>query len=231
MRHLLAAFLLLVPATAYGQALTGTARAIDGDTLDLTGTRVGLFGIDAPETLQACERDGAMWACGKDAAAVLAGLVANKSVSCTQRGRDEEGRIVASCYVGRVDLAGEMVNSGYAVAHAEASDLYLPNEERSRALGIGIWGARFQQPASWRAAQAEVERAEKARQEAAAAAEQATEEQESAALSAVPAVYFRNCDEARAAGRAPIRRGEPGYRPQMDGDNDGIACEPYHGRG
>lgn len=40
-------------------------------------------------------------------------------------------------------------------------------------------------------------------------------------------VYYRNCDAARAAGVAPIYRGEPGYREGMDGDNDGIACEPY----
>ena len=38
-------------------------------------------------------------------------------------------------------------------------------------------------------------------------------------------VYFRNCSEARAAGAAPIRRGQPGYRPPLDRDNDGIACE------
>lgn len=35
------------------------------------------------------------------------------------------------------------------------------------------------------------------------------------------------CDAARAAGTAPIYRGEPGYRPEMDGDDDGIACEPH----
>lgn len=38
-------------------------------------------------------------------------------------------------------------------------------------------------------------------------------------------VYFRNCSEARDAGRENIRRGEPGYRPALDRDNDGIACE------
>jgi len=43
-------------------------------------------------------------------------------------------------------------------------------------------------------------------------------------------VYYSGCREARAAGAAPIYRGEPGYRPGMDGDNDGIACEPYHPR-
>lgn len=38
-------------------------------------------------------------------------------------------------------------------------------------------------------------------------------------------VYFANCTAARAAGRENIRRGEPGYRPPLDRDNDGVACE------
>lgn len=37
--------------------------------------------------------------------------------------------------------------------------------------------------------------------------------------------YFPNCSAARAAGAAPIRRGEPGYRSGLDRDDDGIACE------
>ncbi|WP_083224791.1 excalibur calcium-binding domain-containing protein [Sphingomonas panacis] len=41
--------------------------------------------------------------------------------------------------------------------------------------------------------------------------------------------YWSGCDAARAAGTAPIYRGEPGYRTEMDGDDDGIACEPYRG--
>lgn len=40
---------------------------------------------------------------------------------------------------------------------------------------------------------------------------------------------FRNCAEARAAGVAPIYRGQPGYAPHLDRDHDGIACEPYRG--
>ena len=37
--------------------------------------------------------------------------------------------------------------------------------------------------------------------------------------------FYKNCSEARAAGAAPIYRGEPGYREKLDRDNDGIACE------
>jgi len=36
---------------------------------------------------------------------------------------------------------------------------------------------------------------------------------------------FGSCDEARAAGAAPVRRGDPGYSTRLDGDGDGVACE------
>lgn len=43
-------------------------------------------------------------------------------------------------------------------------------------------------------------------------------------------VYYSGCNEVRAAGLAPLFRGQPGYRSGMDGDDDGIACEPHRGR-
>jgi hypothetical protein len=36
---------------------------------------------------------------------------------------------------------------------------------------------------------------------------------------------FRNCTAARAAGAAPVRRGDPGYGRHLDRDGDGIGCE------
>ncbi len=36
------------------------------------------------------------------------------------------------------------------------------------------------------------------------------------------------CNDARAMGTAPIYAGEPGYDVKMDGDGDGIACEPHY---
>lgn len=38
-------------------------------------------------------------------------------------------------------------------------------------------------------------------------------------------VSYENCDAVRAAGAAPVHRGDPGYDSHLDGDNDGIACE------
>jgi hypothetical protein len=38
-------------------------------------------------------------------------------------------------------------------------------------------------------------------------------------------VFYANCTEVRAAGAAPIHRGEPGYSKKLDRDGDGVACE------
>ena len=39
-----------------------------------------------------------------------------------------------------------------------------------------------------------------------------------------------DCRAAQALGALNIRRGEPGYRPELDPDGDGLACEPGSGR-
>ena len=38
-------------------------------------------------------------------------------------------------------------------------------------------------------------------------------------------VYYQNCDAVRAAGKAPLYRGQPGYSAKLDRDKDGVACE------
>ena len=37
--------------------------------------------------------------------------------------------------------------------------------------------------------------------------------------------FYANCKEAKAAGAAPLYKGDPGYRSDLDRDGDGIACE------
>ena len=72
--------------------------------------------------------------------------------------------------------------------------------------------------------------AERARQ--AAAAEQARQataaqqaQQQQAFVTQPQQGSYRNCSEARAAGAAPLYRGQPGYSARLDRDGDGIACE------
>ena len=40
-------------------------------------------------------------------------------------------------------------------------------------------------------------------------------------------VFYQTCREAFQDGRVNMRRGEPGYRPELDADQDGLACEPF----
>lgn len=51
------------------------------------------------------------------------------------------------------------------------------------------------------------------------------EEQRAPAPAPEPEVFYKNCAAARAAGAAPIYRGQPGYRSKLDADGDGIACD------
>lgn len=44
-------------------------------------------------------------------------------------------------------------------------------------------------------------------------------------VSSIPRGEFANCSQARAAGAAPVRAGDPGYGTHLDRDGDGIGCE------
>lgn len=131
----------------------GQARAVDGDTLDVEGTRIRLHGIDAPETRQSCTAaDGSAWACGRHATAVLAAAVADADVACTARGRDRYQRVVAVCWVGAVEVGNAMVAQGMALADLRFGRAYGQVEETARAAALGLWAGPFEAPWEWRRA-------------------------------------------------------------------------------
>lgn len=226
MRSILPLLALALPLPVAAQSFSGPAEAIDGDTLVMAGERIRLFGIDAPERAQTCDRKGAAWACGSDATAMLADMVSGRTIDCAAKDRDDYGRVVAICRVGDRDLGGVMVREGMAVAFTRYSQDYVETEARAKRLGMALWGSNFQRPEQYRAANPDMFKPPVARPVVRTALRRAAAPAEAQAMS-LGRVMFRNCAEARAAGAAPLYRGQPGYRPQMDGDNDGIACEPY----
>ena len=130
--------------------IAGRARVIDGDTLDLGGRRIRLFGIDAPESAQTCEHEGLAYACGQAAKHYLEQLVAGQPVGCRAHDTDRYGRTVATCTAGNQDINAAMVRAGWAVAYRQYSTAYVPLEEEARSRRAGIWAGRFEPPSAFR---------------------------------------------------------------------------------
>lgn len=137
-------------APSWAADLSGPARVIDGDTLDVGGTRVRLHGVDAPEAAQSCFTGAAGWPCGRRATQALAALLDGGLVACAERDRDRYGRVVAVCRRDGLDVNGWLVAEGWAVAYRRYSDAYVELEAAARAAGRGIWAGEFVMPWDWR---------------------------------------------------------------------------------
>lgn len=151
MRRLLALLVLISPVAA-AQSVSGPATAIDGDSLRVSGVEVRLFGIDAPEGKQTCDREGRVWACGEAAAQQLRDLVAGKRVDCRGQGRDTYGRVLAVCSAGYDELNKTMVEQGWATAFRKYSETYVASETRAKQVKLGIWSSTFVLPEDYRQA-------------------------------------------------------------------------------
>ena len=79
----LVGILLLVTAAAASEPITGRAGVIDGDTLEIHGTRIRPWGVDAPESSQLCRDDDAKhFRCGARAANDLDAFIGGRPVTC-----------------------------------------------------------------------------------------------------------------------------------------------------
>ena len=137
-------------ALASRPTLTGRARVIDGDTLDVGGARIRLHGIDAPESRQGCNADGRRWPCGERATRELGRRLGDRTVSCEERDRDRYGRIVAVCRASGEDINAWMVRQGWALAYRKYSRAYVAEESAAKAARRGMWRGQFVAPWDWR---------------------------------------------------------------------------------
>ena len=123
---------------------------MDGDTLQIDGTRIRLHGIDAPESGQSCTVRGAQVPCGRLATMALADKIGGRPVTCEPKARDRYDRIVAVCRSGDENLNAWMAANGWAMAYRQYSWDYLPEELSARWHAVGIWEGDFVAPWVWR---------------------------------------------------------------------------------
>jgi endonuclease YncB( thermonuclease family) len=122
--------------------IVGPAAIIDGGTIEIRGRRIRLFGIDVPETAQTCETFGSAYRCGQQAALALDALIGGQTLTCRPLAADRSHDTLARCSLRAVDIAGWMVERGWALADRGVSQDYVTAEEAARRKGLGLWETR-----------------------------------------------------------------------------------------
>ena len=153
MMRYLALVLLFISPPVEAATLSGRATVVDGDTIEVSGRKVRLVGIDAPEADQSCDRSGEAWACGSASAERLRDLIGANSVTCSGTEVDQYARLLAVCSAGSVDLNRAMVAEGWATAFRRYSQAYVADENDARANKRGLWASSFVPPEDHRRAE------------------------------------------------------------------------------
>ncbi len=120
-----------------GSDIAGVASVIDGDTIEIHGTRIRLSGFDSPERDKRCGEVNVY----QRAANELDQFIAGRTVSCTASGTDRYDRTVATCSVNGTDLGEHMVNEGWGRDWPRYSHgAYADEEAAARSASRGLWG-------------------------------------------------------------------------------------------
>ena len=133
---------------------SGQAQIIDGDTLSLSGQKIRLYGIDAPEMAQKCQdANRQRYHCGQRSKEALRALVDQQTVRCHAKAKDKYGRVVAICVAGSTEINRWMVRHGHAVAYRSITKAYVAEEEIAKSQRLGLWSGSFKLPWLWRKTQ------------------------------------------------------------------------------
>jgi endonuclease YncB( thermonuclease family) len=154
MRMLAILFVLFFDSTvSFAQTFEGQATVVDGDTIEIHGTRIRLWGIDTVESKQLCwDSSFNVTQCGRIAANAVAELIGRRLVRCQPISTDRYGRPVAKCFVNGHDLSEVIVRYGYAVDYARySSGTYSQSQDLARDSGRGLWRFSWQYPENYRA--------------------------------------------------------------------------------
>lgn len=132
------------------QSISGNAKVIDGDTIQIGKNKIRLHGIDAPEWNQSCTLNNIIWQCGKKSTLALKKLIFNQTVVCKIKSIDRYKRYIAVCFSNEVNLNKKMVQKGWAIAYRYYSKDYIGQEDVARKNKVGIWVGKFLEPYQFR---------------------------------------------------------------------------------
>ena len=137
-------------AAAKSDIITGKPRVIDGDTIEVSGRKIRLHGVDAPESRQTCQKGAVEWLCGQEASKAMRAIVGRSEVACEAIDTDRYGRIVGRCVADGHDIAEALVSQGLALAYRRYSKDYVDAEAGAKASQLGMWSGQFIPPWEWR---------------------------------------------------------------------------------
>lgn len=137
----------------FDKKFSGKTFVIDGDSINVGGKEVRLFGIDAPEYKQTCFNEKKKeYDCGQASRDFLINLANGKEVECLYAIKDKYDRFLSKCYVGKVSINEEIVKNGMAVIYdfKESDEKMNALEVEAKVKKLGIWRGAFQLPKEYR---------------------------------------------------------------------------------
>lgn len=144
-------FVFFVSAWAQAADISAKAIAVDGDTLLIEGATIELWGIDAPELTQICQKNGVDWPCGLVAKDHLSKFIENQILTCKEKPASGHSHSRSKCAVGSLDIGAEMIEVGLALPERPVSETYyIRSYKEARGLGRGIHAGQYLAPWDWR---------------------------------------------------------------------------------
>lgn len=139
-------------ALARAEEITGPAKVLAGDLVEINGRRIRLYGVDAPDMDQTClSKKREEYKCGDHARRHLAVMIGNLPLTCKGEAKDENNDLIAVCQIRWLDVNENIVFDGWALAYRQHGDEYVRAELAARARHQGLWkGSTFVMPWEWR---------------------------------------------------------------------------------